>query len=146
MNMVSESRTGRRRGSEIVAAAAKAARKAAVALVLMPALVGGLGACSSTLGSLPPQLGGLPADAPQQPAGPAVYPAVHDMPPPRNDVTLTVEEQKKATAELTALRLQQEKESGVIPPPADKVDKAAAKRAAKKKAEKPAQKADQTDQ
>jgi len=75
------------------------------------------------------------------------------MPPPRNDVTLTDEQQKKATAELTALRLQQEKDAGAIPRPGDTTadkaaDKAAAKRAkaAKKKAEKTAQKADQTDQ
>ncbi len=152
MNMVSESRTGRRRACEIVAAGAKAGRSAGARLALALVLASGLCACSSTLSSLPPQLGGLPAGTPKQPAAPAGYPAVHDMPPPRNDVTLTDEQQKKATAELTALRLQQEKDAGVIPQPGDTTadkaaDKAAAKRAkaAKKKAEKTAQKADQTD-
>jgi hypothetical protein len=151
MNIVSESRTDRWRGSEIVAAAAKAERADGVRLASNPvvalvlaAVLGGLGACSSTLSSLPPQLGGLPADTPQQPVAPAGYPAVHDMPPPRNDVVLTDAEQKKATAELTALRLQQEKDAGVIPLPGDKTADKAADKA--EKPEKTAQKADQTDQ
>ena len=74
-----------------------------------------LAACSSTFNRLPTQLGGVPADAPQQPAAPAAYPAVHDMPPPRNDVTLTQEEQKRAEAELMALRERQEREAGIFP-------------------------------
>jgi len=112
MNMVSESRTGGSRVSEIVAAAAKTGRLALPTLVLAV----GLGACSSTLSDLPTQLGGMPAGTPQQqqPA-PAAYPAVHDMPPPRPDVVLTKEEQKKAEAELMALRERQEKEAGTFP-------------------------------
>jgi hypothetical protein len=57
----------------------------------------------------------MPADAPQQPAAPAAYPAVHDMPPPRPDVVMTQEEQKKAEAELMALRERQEREAGTFP-------------------------------
>src|ERR1700722_5600527 len=91
MNMVSESRPRRGRASEIVAAAAKTGRLALPTLVLAV----GLGACSSTLRGLPTQLGGMPAGTPQQPA-PAAYPAVHDMPPPRPDVTLPLEKKRKA--------------------------------------------------
>ena len=110
INMVSKSRTGRSRASEIVAATAKAGRKPLLALLL--AL--GLGGCASTLGSMPTELGGLPAGTPPQPAAPVGYPAVHDMPPPRNDVTMTKEEQKKAEAELMALRERQEKQGTAL--------------------------------
>ena len=112
--MVSKSRTGGGRASEIVAAAAKAGRKPLPALVLTVALGVGLGACSSTLSSMPTELGGMPAGTPQQAAAPAVYPAVHDMPPPRPDVVLTKEEQKKAEADLMALRERQEKQGSAL--------------------------------
>jgi hypothetical protein len=111
MHMVSESRKARGGASEIVAAAAKAGRLAPPVFLLAVAL----SACASTFSSLPTQLGGMPADAPQQPAAPAAYPLVHDMPPPRPDVVLTQEEQKKAEAELMALRERQEKEAGIFP-------------------------------
>ncbi len=68
-----------------------------------------LAGCSSTLGELPAAVGGLPADAPERPATPAAYPAVHDMPPPRTNTVLTEDEQKKAEAELAAARDQQAK-------------------------------------
>jgi hypothetical protein len=74
----------------------------------------GLGACSSTLSSMPTEMGGLPAGAPQQPAVPGAFPYVHDMPPPRNDVVMTKEEQKKAEAELMALRERQEQQGGAL--------------------------------
>jgi hypothetical protein len=111
MNMVSESRTRRGRASEIVAAAAKAGRVALPVFLFAIAL----GACASSFSSLPTQLGGMPADAPQQPAAPVAYPYVHDMPPPRQDVVMTQEEQKKAEAELMALRERQEREAGTFP-------------------------------
>ncbi len=38
---------------------------------------------------------GLPAGAPERPAEPTAYPAVHDIPPPRNSVVLTNIEQRK---------------------------------------------------
>src|SRR5262249_61937101 len=75
-------------------------------------LAAALGGCASTFADLPSQVGGLPAGTPERAAEPMAYPAVHDMPPPRRDVVLTAEEQKKATAELTALRTRQEKQAG----------------------------------
>jgi hypothetical protein len=71
-----------------------------------------LAACSSTIADLPSQVGGLPAGTPERPVAPAAYPAVHDMPPPRQDTILTEEEQKQATAELSALRERQERQAG----------------------------------
>jgi hypothetical protein len=113
--MVSKSRTGRGRASEIVAAAAKVGRKPLPALALSLGLVFGLGACSSTMSHLPTEVGGLPPGTPEQPApASASYPYVHDMPPPRNDVTMTKEEQKKAEAELMALRERQEKQGTAL--------------------------------
>jgi len=83
----------------------------AVGLGLATALAG----CTSTLSDMPTQLGGLPAGTPERSDAPAAYPAVHDMPPPRQDVVLTAEEQKKAAAELAALRARQEKQAGTVP-------------------------------
>ncbi len=135
MDIVSESRTGWGRAREFVAAGAKAGRAALPILLLTL----GLGACASSLSSLPTELGGMPAGTPQpqQPA-PAAYPAVHDMPPPRPDVVLTDAERKKAEAELMALRERQEKEAGTFPnaPP----------KAAKTKPRDADQKDDQKDQ
>ena len=111
MHMVSKSRKARGGASEIVAAAAKAGRIALPVFLLTVAL----GACASTFSSLPTQLGGMPTDAPQQPATPAAYPAVHDMPPPRPDVVMTQEERKKTEADLMALRERQEREAGTFP-------------------------------
>jgi hypothetical protein len=72
-----------------------------------------LSACSSTMFSeMPTAVGGLPAGAPDRPATPAAYPAVHDMPPPRDDVVLTNAQQKKAQADLLAARDRQTKRSG----------------------------------
>jgi hypothetical protein len=71
-----------------------------------------LSACSSTvLSEMPAALGGLPAGTPERPITPAAYPAVHDMPPPRDDVVLTGAEQKKAQADLVAARDRQTKRS-----------------------------------
>jgi hypothetical protein len=107
MDIVSESRLGRWRAIEFVAAAAKRSWKPLLAL----ALAAGLAGCSSTLGDLPPQLGGLPAGTPERPAAASAYPAVHDMPPPRQDTVLTADERKKAEAELADLRARQEKQA-----------------------------------
>ena len=74
----------------------------------------GLGACSSTLSELPTQMGGLPAGAPERPATPPGYPAVHDMPPPRPNTVLTADEAKKAEDDLAALRTRQEKAAGTV--------------------------------
>jgi hypothetical protein len=107
MNIVSESRLARPRATEFVAAGAKGSCKPLLAL----ALAVGLAGCSSTLGDLPPQLGGLPAGTPERPAAASVYPAVHDMPPPRQDTVLTTDERKKAEAELADLRARQAKQA-----------------------------------
>ena len=104
-NMVSKSRRRWWRATEFVAAGAKAKFVPLLAL----ALTASLGACVSTVADLPPEIGGLPAGTPQRPAEPGVYPAVHDMPPPRPEKVLTEEERKKAEAELAALRDRQEK-------------------------------------
>ncbi len=79
--------------------------------LLALALAASLGACAPTVADLPPEVGGLPAGTPQRPAQPGVYPAVHDMPPPRPNTVLTEEERKKATADLTAQRERQEKQA-----------------------------------
>jgi hypothetical protein len=78
-----------------------------VALTLASALAG----CASTVADLPTQLGGLPTGTPERQSEPTAYPAVHDMPPPRQDVVLTDEEQKRTTAELAALRARQAKQA-----------------------------------
>jgi len=112
MNIVAKSRTGRGCAIEFVAASAKARPLRAVGLVLGLAL--GLGGCSSTLSEMPTQMGGLPAGAPERPAAPAAYPAVHDMPPPRPNTVLSDDERKKTEADLAALRARQEKQAGTI--------------------------------
>jgi len=81
-----------------------------LALVAALALPVGLGGCSSTLSSMPTELGGMPANTPQPSAAPVAYPAVHDMPPPRQNAVLTDAEQKEAEAELAALRARQAKQ------------------------------------
>jgi hypothetical protein len=53
---------------------------------------------------LPTAAGGLPENTPQRPTAPPVYPAVHDLPPPRSDAMLTDEEQKRLEADLLAAR------------------------------------------
>ena len=68
-----------------------------------------LAGCSSTISELPTQFGGLPANTPARPDTPPVYPAVHDMPPPRSAAVLTDEERKKVEADLAALRAEQAK-------------------------------------
>jgi hypothetical protein len=97
--MVSKSRRAWQRATEFVAAGAKARFVPLLALALS------LGACVATVADLPPAVGGLPAGTP------GVYPAVHDMPPPRPNTVLTEEERKKAEADLKALRERQEKQA-----------------------------------
>jgi len=77
-------------------------------LGLMLALAGaGFASCSSVGNELPTAMGGLPQGAPQPPQEPPAYPAVHDMPPPRNSKVLTDEEKKKVEAELAVMRAEQ---------------------------------------
>jgi hypothetical protein len=62
--------------------------------------------CSSytLIDAMPAAVGGLPEGTPERPATPQQYPAVHDMPPPRNDIPLNEAEKKKLKDDLTASR------------------------------------------
>ncbi len=110
MNIVTKSWTTPCGAAEFVAATAKAGARF-FALALLVASAG----CANTFADLPTQLGGMPAGTPERTAAPApaAYPAVHDMPPPRPNTVLSPEEQKKAEAELAALRARQEQQAGV---------------------------------
>ena len=81
----------------------------------------GLAGCSSisekfrdTAAALPGV--GLPADAPERTAQPVAFPAVHDIPPPRNSVTLTNTEQAQMERELVTARDEQQVVAGVAKP------------------------------
>ena len=50
----------------------------------------------------------LSASAPQRPAEAAPYPAVHDIPPPRNSVTLTSTEKVQMESDLVGARNEQQ--------------------------------------
>lgn len=76
------------------------AGQAASALLLAMALWG----CSSVADNVPTGLGGLPEGVPPRAAGPTVYPAVHDMPPPREDAALSEAESKRLRDELKNTR------------------------------------------
>jgi len=84
----------------------------ATAFASVAFLAAALGACTSTLAEFPAAVGGLPAGTPERQATPVAYPAVHDIPPPRDTTVLTADEQKKAAADLTAARDQQVKRAG----------------------------------
>jgi hypothetical protein len=56
---------------------------------------------------------GLPQDAPERPTVQGEYPAVHDIPPPRNTVTLTSFEQQKLEDDLMAARDHQQSAVGL---------------------------------
>jgi hypothetical protein len=53
---------------------------------------------------MPNAVGGLPQGTPERKAKPAAYPAVHDMPPPRETTVLTDAERNKLEADLAAAR------------------------------------------
>jgi len=65
-----------------------------------------LAGCSSDalVDSIPSNMGGLPQGAPARPTTPQSFPAVHDMPPPRSNSTLSDAEQDKLGRELQSLR------------------------------------------
>lgn len=82
-------------------------KRAFAALLLAASLAG----CTSTLSNLPPEMGGLPADTPARPTGQQLaYPAVHDMPPPRETAIMTPEQVQQQEADMARLRDQQTKQ------------------------------------
>lgn len=111
-------------------------------MLLILGLAGALGACSagSIVDRLPEGMG-EPADTPARPATPYVYPAVHDMPPPRATPVMTEDQQVKLEKDLAMVRDQQETavkaaEATDASPPADTPDKKAKKKAAAPKKDK----------
>lgn len=76
-------------------------RNILMASVLVSAAAG-VGGCASIIADAP--LIGLPADAPKRPAEPAAFPHVHDMPPERKRDTISLQEQGRLEAELSAAR------------------------------------------
>jgi hypothetical protein len=84
-------------------------RSILAALTLAMALAG----CSSgaVIDKLPGDMG-LPAGTPERPTTPYVYPAVHDMPPPRATPTMSEEQQVKEEEEMKAVRDRQEARDG----------------------------------
>jgi hypothetical protein len=103
-------------------AASRVARLVGLAAVL--AATAGLAGCASisekiagTASEMPAI--GLPAGAPQRPAEQLTFPAVHDMPPPRDAAVLNEAEQKKLETDLVAARDAQRGSSGA-PAPAQK--------------------------
>jgi hypothetical protein len=96
-------------------------RVPAVAIAVVTALSG----CSSISQKFTESMSqmpaiGLPAGAPERPAEPAGYPAVHDIPPPRNSVTLTSIEQQQMEDDLMAARDRQQASAGLAPQPKTK--------------------------
>jgi hypothetical protein len=78
-----------------------------------------LGGCSSsalnTINDALPRQVALPAEAPERPLEAAAFPAVHDMPPPRPNTSLSAEEQVKLEDDLSALRSRQDIAVGTTP-------------------------------
>jgi hypothetical protein len=96
-------------------------RIAAMAAALCVACA--LGGCSSgMIDAIPTPLGGLPEGAPQRPAMPVEFPAVHDMPPARVDTALSEAERKRLREDLISTRERNAKaaapETEQTPPPA----------------------------
>ncbi len=65
---------------------------------------------------------GLPAGAPERPSTPVAYPAVHDIPPPRNSVVLTRTEATQLENDLATARDQQQSAVGMKPQAKKKKD------------------------
>ncbi len=84
----------------------------ALTAALLAGLLGFLVACSTKIENLgeniPADWGGLPANTPNRPADPILYPAVHDMPPPRPLPPLDETAQKQMELDLMAARDRQE--------------------------------------
>ena len=97
------------------------------ALILAVVIAACLSGCASisqkfaeTASQLPAV--GLPADAPERPPQQAAYPAVHDIPPPRNSVVLTRTEATQLESDLATARDQQQSAVGMKPQAKKKKD------------------------
>jgi hypothetical protein len=84
--------------------------------VFAVALLSGCGMISHKFSEITSQAPGigLPADAPERPTEQAPYPAVHDLPPPRDTSTLTAVERAQAEKDLLEARNEQQSASAVI--------------------------------
>src|SRR6516225_1918093 len=72
---------------------------------LVFALAGTMSGCASSVADrVPTAIGGLPEGTPPRPQTPSAYPAVRDMPPPREETVLTSEQQKQVEDEWIAAR------------------------------------------
>jgi hypothetical protein len=80
------------------------ARAALPALLLAVAAVIAGCAGATVADHVPTAIGGLPDATPPRPGMPSAYPAVNNMPSPRDDKVLTSEEQHKIEDELIAAR------------------------------------------
>jgi hypothetical protein len=86
--------------------------------LLVAVLAIGLGGCAANplADHLPEAVGGLPTNAPPRPTTSYQYPAVHDMPPPRDTKPLSEEDQVKLEKDLQAIRDRQAAEAAEEPP------------------------------
>ena len=75
-----------------------------LAAAVLLAAAGVLPGCSSVIDQIPTWAGGLPDGVPPRPATQPAYPAVHDMPPARNQTTLSEQEKAKLEEDLVASR------------------------------------------
>ncbi len=123
--------SGRRYEGARQRTACRALRLAVGALAIL-ALATGLSGCGSisdkfrTAASQMPAIG-LPAGAPERTAEPVPYPAVHDMPAPRNSTPLTLTEQEQLQRELATARDGQQASAGIETQAKKKAKAAAAK-------------------
>jgi hypothetical protein len=88
-----------------------------VALLLAGAVT--VSGCSSytLIDAMPTAIGGLPEGTPERPTA-QNYPAVHDLPPPRNDTPLNDAEKKRLKDDLTKVRDRAARQATGAPEPA----------------------------
>lgn len=89
-------------------------------LAALVAAAASLSACASMSERLADRMSempgiGLSADAPERPADPPAYPAVHDMPPPRAAELLNDLELRKIERDLIDARERQQTSAGIAP-------------------------------
>ena len=84
----------------------------AVGVVILSVVVSGCSSTTSMLANMQESVGGLPKDVPVRPDDGKAFPAVHDMPPPRPNSTLTPEQVKSVEAEISFARDRQKKQAG----------------------------------